>query len=66
MGVQAMTEPSKNNATIANTIDPAKPLKNELSKQELDKVAGGEVTFEYGGLQIRYEQQKADGSLKGT
>jgi hypothetical protein len=65
MGVQAMTEPSKNKATIANIIDAAEPLENELSEQELDKAAGG-VTFEYGALQIRYEQQKADGSLKGT
>jgi bacteriocin-like protein len=39
---------------------------NELSEEELAKVAGGEppketVTFEYGGLPIRYTQQNPDG-----
>jgi bacteriocin-like protein len=38
---------------------------NELSEEELAKVAGGApketVTFEYGGLQIQYAQQNPDG-----
>jgi bacteriocin-like protein len=39
---------------------------NELSEEELAKVAGGAppketVTFEYGGLQVQYTQQNPDG-----
>ena len=65
-----MTEPSENKTTITNTVDPAKSVKDELSEQELNKVAGGTdrapketVTFEYGALQVQYVQQKADGKL---
>ena len=41
---------------------------NELSEEELAKVAGGElpketVTFGYGGLQVQYVQQNPDGKL---
>jgi hypothetical protein len=52
---------------MTNTIDPTKPVKDELGEQELHKVAGGTevpketVTFEYGALQVRYVQQKSDG-----
>jgi bacteriocin-like protein len=45
-------------------------FKNELSEQELNEVSGGDkatttsapketVTFEYGGLNVRYAQQSA-------
>ncbi len=40
----------------------------QLDEKALDKVVGGEapketVTFEYGALQVRYSQQKPDGSV---
>jgi hypothetical protein len=38
-----------------------KSIKDELSEQELDKASGG-ITFEYGGLQIKYTPQKPDGT----
>ena len=63
-----MKKQTEDKATITNTIDPTKPVKDELSEQELDKVAGGTdpppkevVTFEYGALQVRYTQQKPSG-----
>jgi hypothetical protein len=64
--VQTLTKQSENKATITTTIDSTKPVKDELSEQELNAVAGGKetVTFEYGGLQIQYAQQKPDGSLR--
>jgi hypothetical protein len=41
-----------------------KVSKDELSEKQLDKATGGsDVTFEYGGLQIKYTPQKPDGSL---
>jgi bacteriocin-like protein len=52
------------------TITPAGVTNDQLSEQELSKVSGGDespketVTFEYGGLQVKYSQQSADGTLK--
>jgi hypothetical protein len=67
MGVQTMNKQSGNKATITNTIDSTG--KDDLNDQDLEKVSGGttaapkgtsndestkeEVTFEYGGLQLR-------------
>jgi hypothetical protein len=65
-----MNKQSGNKATITNTIDPTKPGKDDRNEQDLEKVSDGttpapkrtskdespkeEVTFEYGGLQVRY------------
>ena len=46
-----MNKQSENKATITNTIDkskrpsvdPTKPVKDELNEQELDKAAGGAI-----------------------
>jgi hypothetical protein len=61
-----MNKQSEDKATITNTIDPTKPVKDELGDQDLEKVTGGTtppvkwshddeapketVTFEYGSL----------------
>jgi bacteriocin-like protein len=39
-------------------------LKDELQDDELNQVTGGRetITFEYGGLNIRYVPQRASGS----
>jgi hypothetical protein len=47
---------------------PRLPNAVELSESDLDKVVGGTeapketVSFEYGALQVKYVQQKPDGS----
>jgi hypothetical protein len=33
--------PSEDRATITNTINPTKPVTDELNEQDLEKVAGG-------------------------
>ncbi len=48
-----MNKPSEDKATITNTIDkskkpsaaPTKPVKGELSEQELDKASGGSFSW---------------------
>ena len=40
-----MNKQSENKATITNTIDPTQPVKDELSEQDLEKVAGGVVSW---------------------
>jgi hypothetical protein len=42
---------------------PAKPEISALDDADLEKVTGGEVTFEYGSLSVQYVQQKPDGAL---
>ncbi len=45
-------------------VNPAGTANSELSEEELSMVSGGDeapketVTFEYGGLQVHYSQQK--------
>ena len=65
-----MNKQSENKSTITNTIDPTKPVMDQLGDRDLEKVTGGgtktiawahddvepreTTTFEYGALQIRY------------
>jgi hypothetical protein len=42
-------------------VNESKPSTQELSPEELNQVVGGEVTFNYGGTQVTYTQQKPDG-----
>jgi len=72
-----MSEPS-DKSTISS--QPTNEQLEELSAQELDGVTGGDgktqtkspkvealketITFEYGGLQVHYSQQEANGKMK--
>jgi hypothetical protein len=39
-----MNKQSEDKATITNTIDPTKPVKDELGEQDLEKATGGTPT----------------------
>jgi hypothetical protein len=45
-------------------LEPANPQDRELEDSELDSVSGGKepITFEYGGVMIRYTAQTPSGS----
>jgi hypothetical protein len=45
-------------------LEPANPQDRELEYGELDSVSGGKepITFEYGGLMIKYTAQTTSGS----
>jgi hypothetical protein len=45
-------------------LEPANPQDRELEDSELDSVSGGHepITFEYGGLMIKYTAQTCSGT----
>jgi hypothetical protein len=44
-------------------LEQKSPAISALDDADLEKVTGGEVTFEYGSLSVQYVQQKPDGAL---